>query len=540
MLEPADRAVLSNVLASVPSGDQDTTAVQLSFPPLDPATTHVARALQVFPALISLGEHRPPGKDVFTMADLAVACDGRRMYLSVPRRGVRVEAVSAHALNLTRHTPPFARLLIELSRAQCAQVTMFDWGAAKHLPFLPRVRAGHTVLSPARWRLAAADLPGRRASWQKWNDALTTRLERRRVPRLVYLAEGDQGLPLDLAERAHRVVLRAHLAAAPHAIVTEAPNETDLGWCDGRPHEIVIPLTATQPPDWPPLPAPVTARLVTRNHGYLPGTSRVLLASLYGDIRRQDEILAQYLPDLLARFPQPVSCWYIRYRDPAQHIRLRVKLPSADTFGPAVEAASTWADELREAGLLREVRYPADYPETGRWGSGAAWAAAEEVFHADSAAMLAQLRLPQRPGRQALAAAHAIAITAAFTGAVTAGQRWLIEHVPAAAPERIPRTVLNEARHLADPADAWAALRSAPGGPVITTAWAERDQALAAYREHLTSPDMAGIRHDDVLSSLLHVNFVRHHGIDFPEEATCLYLARAAALTAITRTGGTR
>jgi hypothetical protein len=51
---------------------------------------------------------------------------------------------------------------------------------------------------------------------------------------------------------------------------------------------------------------------------------------------------------------------------------------------------------------------------------------------------------------------------------------------------------------------------------------------------------MAGIRHDDVLSSLLHVNFVRHHGIDFPEEATCLYLARAAALTAIARTGGTR
>jgi thiopeptide-type bacteriocin biosynthesis protein len=540
VLEPADRTALSGVLAGVPCGDQDSMAVQLSFPPLDPETAHVARAPQVFPEVISVGEHRPPGKDVLTVADLAVGCDGRRMYLAVPRRGMRVEAVSAHALNLTRHTPPLARLLIELSRAQCAQVTMFDWGAAKHLPWLPRVRAGRTVLSPARWRLPAADLPGRRSSWPEWSDALTTRLEQRRIPRLVYLAEGDRRLPLDLAENAHRAVLRAHLAAAPHAVLTEAPSETDLGWCGGRPHEIVIALTATQRPDWPALPAPATARVVTRSHGHLPATSPVLLASLYGDIHRQDEILAQHLPDLLARFPQPVSWWYIRYRDPAQHIRLRVKLPSADTFGPAARTVSTWAQELMDAGLLREVRYPPDYPETGRWGAGAAWAAAEMVFHADSVAMLAQLRLPRQPGRQALAAAHAIAIAAAYTGAVTTGQRWLIEHVPAAAPERIQRTVLDEARQLADPAGAWPALRSAPGGPVIATAWAGRDQALAAYREHLASPDMAGIRHDDVLSSLLHVNFVRDHGIDFPEEATCLYLARAAALTAITRTGGTR
>src|SRR5581483_4631984 len=108
--------------------------VQLSFPPLDPATAHVTRAPQIFPDLITLGEHHPPGNPALTVADLAVGCDGRRMYLAIPGRGTRVEAVAVHALNLTRHTPPLARLLIELSRAQCAQVTMFDWGTATHLP----------------------------------------------------------------------------------------------------------------------------------------------------------------------------------------------------------------------------------------------------------------------------------------------------------------------------------------------------------------------------------------------------------------------
>lgn len=354
----------------------------------------------------------------------------------------------------------------------------------------------------------------------------------------MYLTEGDQRLPLDLAEDAHRAVLRARLASAPHAVLTEAPGVPELGWCGGRPHEIIIPVCAIRPPRWPELPAPVTSRVLTRGHGHFPGTSRVLLASLYGDIARQDDILTGYLPGLLAEFPPPARWWYIRYRDrTGQHIRLRIKLPELDAFGPAARTISTWAGTLRTAGLLREVRYPADYPETGRWGSGLAWAAAESVFEADSAAMLTQLALPGRPAGRPLAAAHAVSIAAAFTGGHEAGMRWLADHVPAAAPARIPRLVLDQARRLADPAGDWAALKSEPGGQAIVGAWADRDRAVSAYRAHLPGPDMAGICGDDVLSSLLHVNFVRGRGIDFAEEAACMYLARAAAVTRLAREG---
>jgi lantibiotic biosynthesis protein len=40
---------------------------------------------------------------------------------------------------------------------------------------------------------------------------------------------------------------------------------------------------------------------------------------------------------------------------------------------------------------------------------------------------------------------------------------------------------------------------------------------------------------DDVLTSLLHVHFVRHVAVNFPEEEVCLYLARAAALAFTSR-----
>jgi thiopeptide-type bacteriocin biosynthesis protein len=538
VLAPHDRARLTAALAELPGGDSDTVAAQLSFPPLDPATAHVTRALQTLPTVISLAEHRTPGEYLLTPEDLAVGCDGRRMYLAAPARGQRLETTGMHALNLRIHTPPLARFLTELSRAQSAQVTVFDWGAAACLPFLPRLRYGRTILSPARWRLNADELPARPEPWTVWDEALTAWLARRRAPRLVHLTEGDRLLLLDLDQSGHRAVLRAHLSTAPYAVLTEAPSRDDDGWCDGRPHEVVIPLTATQPPRWPRLPNPAPARIVDPRHARSPATADVLLVSLYGDLHRQDAILVEYLSDLLARFEREPAWWYVRYRDPAHHLRLRIALPESTAFGEVATTVSTWADELRRIGLLGDVVYPTSYAETGRWGPGPAWAAAEEVFIADSRAMLVQLGLPVRPRRQALVAAHAVAIAKAFTGSTTTAMQWLIDNIPASAPARVPRPVYSEAVRIADPHDNWSALRTAPGGAVIADAWKPRDQALAHYRTHLHGPHTQGIAVDDVLSSLLHVNFVRAYGIDFDEEAVGLHLARAAALSWTARYDG--
>ena len=538
VLGAEDRQQLAASLAALPGGDRDTVAAQLSFPPLDPATAHVTRTPRTLPTVISLAEHRRPGEEgVLTVRDLAVGCDGQRMYLAVPALGRRVEAAGMHALNLLTHTPPLARFLTELGRAQSAQVTAFDWGAAARLPFLPRVRYGRTILSPARWRLDAADLPARSTALPVWDKALSGWQARRRVPRRVHLVDGDRLLPLDLDQVGHRVLLRTHLDGAPQAVLTEAPDPAQAGWCGGHPHEVIVPLTATEPPAWPPLPAPTRARVVRRGHGQAPAASRVLLAGLYGDLHRQDTVLVEYLPDLLARLDQP-PWWYIRYRDPDHHLRLRIALPDPDQYGATAHVVSTWAEELHQAGLLREVRYTTSYPETGRWGSGPAWAAAEDVFRADSRALLTQLGLTARPHHHALAAAHAIAITTAFTGDATTGTRWLLDHVPAPAPARVPRVIFTQAVRLADPTADWAALRGAPGGAAIADAWAPREAALAAYRAHLPGPHTRGVAADDALGSLLHVNFVRASGIDFDDEATALYLARAAALAWTARSAG--
>ena len=539
VLDDDDQVALVNELGQLPTADEGTIAAQLSFSPVFSDTSDVARAPQVLPTVVSLGEACVPPADaqegtVLTVADLAVGCDGRRLYLAAPALGQRVEVVGMHALNLIRHTPVLARFLIELSRAQCTMVTQFDWGAASQMPYLPRIRHGRVILSPARWRVQGGELDARVESRAGWDSRLRDWQHKHHLPHRVRLREGDKDLALDLAHAAHREILRGHLARHKKAVLLENPWED--GWFDGRPHEIVVPLRAVKQPSWPRLPRPTLERIIDRTQPDTPATSPVLLVSVYGDIRRQDELLAVHVPRLLTQLDSP-PWWFVRFRDPDQHLRLRLQVPTPSAFGHMAGAISSWADELHRAGLVREIRYPTSYPETGRWGSGDAWKAAENVFRTDSTALLPQIQHLHRShhrgsslNRRSLIAAHNVTIATAFLGDTAAAMNWLIDHVPATAPAAVPRDEFRQAVLYANPTDDWAALRLVPGGAEIVDAWSERDAALVQYRKHLPGPDTAGVDLDDVLGSLLHVHFVRAVAVDFPEEAICLYLTRAAAL----------
>lgn len=526
LLRPDDQARATTVLERLPVTAPGSLPTQVSFAPLDRSDANVSRVPELLPAVISLGEHRPVDERTITLDDLAVGCDRRRLYLVSLSRGCLLDPMTLHALDLRAHTPPLARFLTEISRSPSAVLTPFPWASATALPYLPRVRYGRTILSPARWRLDRSELPDRRASWKEWHKAIDEWRTRRRVPDAVALTEGDQLLLVDLSESAHLALLRAHLDTSESAALTE--TGADGGWFGGRAHEIVIPMTAARVPKWPTIPPVTTDRLLTRDHGHLPGTAPWLLVTLYGHVERQPEILARHLPALLEQWDEPPTWWYMRYRDPRWHLRLRIAVPSPQDFAPAAHRVSTWAAGLRRAGLLSDMRFATSYPETGRWGTGPLMSLAEDVFAADSRALAVQFAHSTRPHQQALTAANFVALAAAFTGSTANGMDWLITHGRITDPRPLDRVVLGEAVRLADPTNDWAVLRAAPGGTAIATAWSERDEALARYRERLT--EAGGMDPNLVLDSLLHAHHIRAAGIDKDDERMCIRLAHAAAM----------
>lgn len=532
---------LAGVFRRLPTSDADAITAQLSVPPLYPHAENISRTPRFLDHSISLGEHRATDADqVIDLDDLAITADRHRLRLVCISRARPVEPQVFHALRLDKQLPTLARFLVNLPRSHMATFTEFDWGAAAGLPYLPRVRYRRSVLSPARWQISAADLPGRRATWTAWRDTLARWQRRWRLPNTVELRDGDRTLRLDLSEPAHATLLRLHLEHAEQAVLTEAADPAGYRWLAGHAHQLAITLLADRPPTASPLSG--TRSLVhihSRRHGQLPAApeTRWLFAKLYVHPERQTEVIAEELPRLLANLGGDRAWWFLRYRsahDP-DHLRLRLHVRDPRDYGASAATIGAWAADLRQRGVCRRLVLDTYYPELGRYGHGPTMAAAETVFATDSHAVLTQLRrLPQGVADPiALAVANLVDIACGFAGGTEPGMAWLATHTNDDRAAPAPRKVRHQAMQLADPANGFAAVHELPGGAQLAKAWACRRAALEAYRRQL--PGAAD--RDTVLVSLLHMHHIRAVGIDRDSEQVCRRLARAAALGWQTRNG---
>ncbi|MGW1783956.1 lantibiotic dehydratase [Streptomyces sp. NPDC002143] len=525
---------LLGMLARRPTTVREALSVQVSFPSLLPRADYITRAPRLVAPLISLSEYRPADPDLIPPSDLAVTCHQGRLHLVSLSRARVLEAAIPHPLQLECQTPTIARFVDELQRGQSSRLigtfgnlAAWNWGAARHLAFQPRVRAGRSILSPATWRLAHAGLPAPATSTAQWDEAFAALRERWRLPRHVYLERFDHRLRLDLEHPAHRALLRSHVDRAQFGQLTLAEAEPDAayGWCDGRPHEFVTYLASTASAQ----PSPVVrgAPIVRRDHAHLPGASRYLSARLHCQPQVRRALLTDHLPALSGDLPHCV--WWTTAHDEGDrpHTELTIRLPHPTDAAEAMRLLGLWAAHLTDAAVVSDFALVPYRPHVGLWGTGDALTAAENAMSADTAVVAnqhAQLRVPTP--QPVLAAANVIAIAVGFHQDVSEGMRWLAAEPKPTTAASLPRPLLHQARTLAAPDDNWAGLRGAPGGAAfVDSYWAQRHAALAAYREALrTSPHTDP---DAVLRALLTAHLGR---IGEAPEGAGWRLARAIAL----------
>ncbi|MGX2994902.1 lantibiotic dehydratase [Streptomyces sp. JNUCC 64] len=522
-LDEADFDRVSAVHAALPTLTAGAVRGQVSGPPLKLSVANVGRAPLMASELISVGEHNPAA--TLHPDDLGVLADSRRLYLVALSTGRIVEPSVMNAVELGSGTHPLIRFLSEVHRSHTAALLPFSWGLAGRLPFLPEVRTGRTVLSPARWYLRARDL----GDGDGWRERLAHWRRRYGVPGAVYAGRSDRRLRLDLDDPAHQEILHADLNRFGTTELRAAPDESAWGWI-GRAHEVTMLFASDQEP----LPAPTGRSTVAA--GRLPGSSERAYVKLYGSTARMPDVLTAHIPRLLDELDvAPADWWFVRYADPEPHLRLRLRLPGPGVFGTAARQVAEWAAGLRDEGLIQRVQWDTDHPETGRYGTGAALEAAEAYFAADSQAALAQLGLDM-PGdlRQAVTAASFVDIATGFLGSRQAGIKWLLQRLPRGYGEPVPRDVQRLALRLTG-TEARSTMTDIGGGAAVSPAWERRRAALDLYRRTIES---TGADPATVLSSLLHMHHNRVAGIDRTSEATCRRLARTAALSWEVRTEG--
>ncbi len=484
LLSPAELASFQHVYRNLPTALPGADTVQLSGPPLDARLAAVARTPAVLPVL-PVGDFHPDPP--WTLADLAVTGDGQRLWLVSRTSGRPVEPLLLNSVLLPDLQQPLMRFLTEIWTAWTAPCSRFDWGHARSLPFLPRLRRGRSIVHPARWTIDRTALPARTLAWSHWRDAWQRYREQHRLPDEVLVGADDVQVRLDLNDNTHLAVLRRHVDRHARTTLTEAPGPA--GWIGGRPAELLLTLAHTRPATHPSRPA----RAVTAQQ-HRPGQSPWLEARLYG---RADDILTD-LAHRTGSLPA-AGWWFLRYPDPEPHLRLRIPLQDT-TFAATAACLAEWAQQLEHKRVLHDYSLRTYRPET-RHGTGPTLTAAEAVFAADSRATLQRLT----GDRQASTAATMIAIADAFTGD---GPRWLAEHVPHHRGPRLEPVQLDLARTPYRDDDL--------------------DKALATYRTlaHADNLDL-----DQVLTDILHLHHARMIGVDPASERHCLRLARAVART---------
>ncbi len=522
------------IAASFAAAGPRAIAAQLSFTPRKRRNENLVRSEQLVPHVIPVAEHRESGEHLITLADLAVTADDCRFYVVQISTGRRVEPRVVHALEASSQTPPLARFLADITTARASVYKAFHFGAAARLPYLPRIRYRRTILAPARWLLAAGDLPGRSATFAEWEVGLAAWRQQWRIPDWVAMVELDRRQPVNLSHRLHRLLLRTRLDRGDRLELREASGPEDNAWL-GQRHEVLIPLFLDPPSDGrEPTQVAGQQQVVTANAGHLPGDSPILCAQLYGHPGRFNEILTERLARLLGAFGDEdrPGWWFRRHRqmsqpDADQYLVLYLRLPDSSTYSPAAERLSEWANALRGEHLLSHFALVTYEPQAGRFGEGAALDRAYDIFTADSAAALAQIDLTVRAGAhaQAVAAASFVDLVVNFAGSVQAGSDWLIHQLRR---EQGPLDPMLRKQSLAlvDPDGTLTSLRSLPGGDNVVAAWHNRAVALGDYREALAE------RRDPltVLPSLLHLHHIRSVGVDPMHERVTSRLARASAL----------
>ncbi|CAM4395555.1 lantibiotic dehydratase [Nocardia ninae] len=340
-----------------------------------------------------------PADRVVPLSELVVGLHGNRFVVRWPRTGQEIVACAGHMLN-AQLAPAVVRFLDEINRNGRAMPTTFDWGTAAGFSFLPRVQVGRVVLAPARWRVNADELATDSAAFAVTFAAWRQRWE---PPRHVFLAMADHRLLLDLdsPEQVEQIRLEARRMPGGRLSLDEALPAPGQAWLPGPDghyvSEIVVPvvLDAVEAAVEPVQLRASTIRPTITERLRPPG-SDWLFAKLYHVPTFEEDLLADQLRTFCAHTMADGSAdswFFLRYADPDPHLRIRWHGDPdrlADRLAPAL---LRWGNSLVAKGFCRRMCLDTYDQEVERYGGPVGMAVAEEVFAADSVAVLDLLYL---------------------------------------------------------------------------------------------------------------------------------------------------
>ena len=370
------------------------------------------------------------GLDALALDDLLVGIGENRVTLWSRSRGRRVQPVWPHAFN-PNIAPPLARFFAWAARDNGRNPWPLDIGELAHLPFVPRISLGRVVLRRATWTFSVAELR---------DEPLAALARERALARYVLLGDFDNVLVIDTQGDAGQTLLRDQLRGRkPDDIVQLAEasvGEDDLWLRDADGGAYCVEYIASIRSIGPRKHGQHSPVFVDESARTRTPLSDWCYLKLYANDR---EFRSEIAPRML-RFAQEATAsglaahwFYLLYRDPDQHVRLRLRSGGDDAR--LREHALAFADELAKTGVVSRYALATYERELERYAGAAGIVLCERLFHLDSVQALEARATDVLTGRERLESL-AVPLLALFDALTTPHEResWIDTRRPKAKP----------------------------------------------------------------------------------------------------------
>lgn len=322
-----------------------------------------------------------------SLEDIYVGATLKRLYLTRKDGKKEIIATRGNVLNRSFAPTPI-RFMLDVSLARNQLILPFSWGRLEdNAVFLPRVRYGKTILSPAIWNYLP--LHPENASPDEMLSILKTWAEKWRLPKRFVLIKGDQ---LQLMDREHP----AHMKEIALQMKKKAPlrfmENLNTAWIQGdkghHTSEIVISYVkssafAKRDESFTPQAFnPISHEERWKNPG-----SDWLFIKLYVAKESMDRFLLEHINPFTMSCAQKnaIHHWFfIRYYDPDPHLRIRMQIASQEQFNHIIPLLGERTTRWIKNGLIKNISLNSYEREIERYGGIELIDEAEKVFCADS------------------------------------------------------------------------------------------------------------------------------------------------------------
>jgi thiopeptide-type bacteriocin biosynthesis protein len=361
-----------------------------------------------------LGRSGATSEQEISVTDLWVSVRDGQVQLRSARLGRKVVPRLTNAHAFYQSSSGIYRFLSTLQFQGIAAGFNWDWGVLMSAPFLPRVVTGRLVLSLARWRVSKEEIKrlGAVSGAAAFQAVRHWRVERG-LPRWVALADGDNALPIDLDNVLSIEALIHLIKPREEAALTElfpGPDQLCARGPEGRfVHELIVPFVREKAKDETATAKDKTKQANLVEHlreaksgfssplGFAPSDrhfppgSAWLYAKLYAGTSVVDQVLRDTVKPLteeLLESGAADSWFFIRYGDPDWHLRLRFRGNPKQLQTEALPQLQAAVAPLMQEGKVWRLQLDTYEREVERYGGEQGIELAEQLFHADSEAVL--------------------------------------------------------------------------------------------------------------------------------------------------------